>query len=100
MLIHQVIHEDAPSPRKLNSTVPRDLETICLKCLEKEPQKRYGTAKELAEELHRVLRDEPVHARPITLMSRGWRWCRRNPRVAGLSAAVLMLLVTVAVARR
>ncbi len=93
MLLHHVIHDDPPSPRRLNNSVPRDLETICLKCLEKEPAKRYPSALEMAEELRRFLRGEPILARPIGRLERGWRWCRRNPLVAGLSATAVMLLI-------
>ena len=73
MLLHQVIHEDAPSPRKLNGQIPRDLETICLKCLHKEPKQRYDSAKELAEELRRYLAGSPIVARPISVWQRIWR---------------------------
>lgn len=98
MLLHQVLVEDAPSPRKLNSQIPKDLETICLKCLEKAPDRRYQTAGDLREELRRFLRDEPVEARPITKVARAWRWCQRKPVVAGLSAAVASLLLFLSVA--
>ena len=92
MLVHQVIHDEAPSPRKLNANVNRDLETITLKCLEKEPAKRYQTALELGEELKRLLAGEPIHARPIGRLARGWRWAKRKPAIAGLSAAVIVLV--------
>jgi formylglycine-generating enzyme required for sulfatase activity/tRNA A-37 threonylcarbamoyl transferase component Bud32 len=97
MLIVQILSEDAPSPRKFNSRVPKDLETICLKCLEKEPRRRYATAGELAEELDRVVRGEPIKARPVSRIERGWRWCRRNQRVAVLTGVVFLLLVCIAV---
>jgi serine/threonine protein kinase len=78
-LLHQKTCEDAPSPRKLTPTLPRDLETICLKCLEREPGKRYQSAAEVAEELQRFSAGEPIKARPISFAERGWRWCRRRP---------------------
>ena len=80
--IMQVIHKEPVSPRTLNPSVPRDLETICLKCLEKESHKRYGTAQLLAEDLARFLEGRPVLARTISRPARAWRWCRRNPWVA------------------
>ncbi|MFB3112156.1 MAG: serine/threonine-protein kinase, partial [Gemmatimonadales bacterium] len=93
MLVHQVIHDEPPSPRKLNSNIPRDMETICLKCLEKDPDRRYATAQEVGDELRHYLAGEPIQARPIGPFSRGWRWCKRKPMVAGLAAAVVLLLV-------
>lgn len=97
MLILQILNDEPPSPRKLNSRVPKDLATICLKCLEKEPAKRYGSARELAEELRRHVAGEPIHARPISSFARGWRWCRRNPLPASLGAAVVVLLSSTAI---
>ncbi len=94
-LLHQVVHEEAPSPRQFNARVPRDLETICCKCLEKEPQRRYATAADLAADLRRYLAQEPIQARPITRLARAARWCRRNPSQAvlgSLLAATLLLL--------
>ena len=93
MLLHQVLVEDAPSPRKLNSQIPKDLETICLKCLEKVPDRRYQTAGDLQKDLKRFLRGEPVLARPITKIARAWRWCQRKPIVAGLAVTVACLLL-------
>ena len=93
MIMHQVIHDEPPSPRKLHANVARDLETITLKCLEKERDRRYQTAHEVAEELRRFLRQEPIQARPVTQIERGWRWCKRNPVVVGLITAVTSSLL-------
>jgi WD40 repeat protein len=95
-LLH-VIHEEPEPPSKLNRQIHRDLETICLKCLDKAPQRRYGSAEALAEDLERWLRDEPIAARPVGQTERLWRWARRQPGMALLGAAVLCLLVAVAV---
>ncbi|MHC1766308.1 MAG: WD40 repeat domain-containing serine/threonine protein kinase [Verrucomicrobiia bacterium] len=92
--IHQVLTTEPVSPRLLNPSVPRDLETICLKCLEKEPARRYATAQEMADELGRFLDDKPILARPVSRSEKAWRWCRRNPAIAtlALAAAVIFLL--------
>jgi WD40 repeat protein/tetratricopeptide (TPR) repeat protein len=92
MLLHQVLHDEPPPPRKLNDRIPRDLETVCLKAMAKEPGRRYPTAGELAADLRRWLRDEPIRARPAGRLERSWRWCRRNPVVAALSTALLAVL--------
>jgi serine/threonine protein kinase len=94
MLVSQVIHDEPPSPRRLNGAVPRDLETICLKCLEKEPGKRYETAAALAHDLQRYLRHEPIVARPVSKFERACRWCGRNRVVATLAATVAIVLLT------
>ena len=89
-----VAETEAVPPRLLNPGVPRDLETICTRCLEKDPRRRYASARELAEELDRFLRDEPIHARPISPAAKLARWCRRKPAVAlSLGIAVASLLV-------
>jgi WD40 repeat protein/serine/threonine protein kinase len=92
-----VTEADPLSPRLLNPNVPRDLETVCLKCLEKEPAKRYGTAQELADELGRFLDGRPILARPAGPAEKLWRWCRRKPALAAMGAAVFLLLLTIAV---
>jgi len=80
-------------PRSVNREVPKDLETICLKCLEKQPEKRYTSCEELGEDLRRWLAGEPVVARRLTWAERGVKWTRRNPAVAGLMAAVVVSLI-------
>jgi WD40 repeat protein len=92
MLLHQVQYEEPRPPRRVNDKVPRDLETICLKTMAKEPRRRYGTAGDLAADLRRFLRGEPIEARPTGRAERLWRWCRRNPTVAALVAAVFFSL--------
>jgi serine/threonine-protein kinase len=93
----QVTKDEPVPPAQLQPKLPRDLETICLKCLQKEQSKRYVSAGELADDLQRFRLGEPILARPVSTPERLWRWCRRNPRIAMLSAAVLALLLLVAV---
>jgi eukaryotic-like serine/threonine-protein kinase len=85
-----VLHAEPISPRLLNPSVPRDLETICLKCLEKERSRRYPTAQALADELGLFLANEPIQARPLGPGGKVWRWCRRKPQVASLAGAVIV----------
>jgi serine/threonine-protein kinase len=95
--LQQVRNLDPVPPSRLQPKIPRDVETICLKCLEKAPAKRYESATALAEDLHRFIAGEPILARPVGPHERLWRWCQRNQRVAALSAAVLLLLVSMAI---
>jgi tetratricopeptide (TPR) repeat protein len=93
VLIAQVLHDDPRPPHRLNDKVPRDLETITLKCLAKQPARRYQTGDELASDLRRWLQGEPIHARPVGLAGRLAHWCRRRPAVAGLLAALAWVIV-------
>jgi serine/threonine protein kinase/WD40 repeat protein len=91
-LIRRITDNDPPTLRKIDRHVPRDLETIVLKAIAKEPDRRYSTAKALAEDLRRFLGDRPILARRTSARERVWRWCRRNPVVASLTLAVVVLL--------
>jgi tetratricopeptide (TPR) repeat protein len=88
----QVRSEDPVPPSRLHPRLPRDLETLCLKCLEKRPCDRYPSAGMVALELRRFLNGEPIQARPASRPERAWRWCRRNPWLAGLTAALVLVL--------
>ncbi len=95
----QVLSDEPVPPRRLSATIPRDLETMCLKCLEKEPGKRYASAAALRKDLRRFLVGEPIAARPVGRPERVWRWCRRNPWLAGavgLAAAALVVVASLA----
>ncbi len=94
--LEQVRTREPVPPTQLQPKVPSDLETICLKSLRKEPSQRYTSAEALTEDLRRFLAGEPILARPVGSLERLTRWCRRNPRLAVLSVAVLLLLLTVA----
>ena len=94
----RLVAESEPvSPRLVNPSVPRDLETICCKCLEKEPQRRYSSARELADELGRYMRDEPIYARPIAPTAKVLRWFRRKPAFAAAVVIAVTLLLIVAI---
>jgi WD40 repeat protein len=95
-LIAEVMHGQPPRPRNLDTSVPRDLETIVLKATAREPAQRYQAPAEVAEDLQCFLDDRPIKARRTTLWEHAWRWCWRNPLVAGLMAAVALLLIAVA----
>jgi serine/threonine-protein kinase len=95
--VRQVLDTEPVSPRQLNPAVPRDLETICLKCLQKERGRRYSSTQELADELGRYLRGEPIQARPIGQAARLWRLCKRHPITASAVASTLVMLAMTAV---
>ena len=94
--LDQVRNREPVPVLQLQPKVPTDLETICLKCLQKEPARRYANCGELADDLARFLAGHPIQARPVSGVERFWRWCRRNPRVAGLSAATVLFLTCTA----
>jgi tetratricopeptide (TPR) repeat protein len=96
--LQQVLAKEPVNPGRLQPGVPRDLETICLKCLEKQVGRRYVSAAELRADLHRFLEGSPISARPVSGFERIWRWCRRHPLPAGsLAAAGLLLLATLSI---
>lgn len=94
-VIHQLIHQTPPGPRRINPRVNRDLQTIILKCLEKDPSDRYQNAGALAADLQRYSEGMPITARPVSLGGRTLKWARRKPILAGLSAALLLMLAFV-----
>jgi dipeptidyl aminopeptidase/acylaminoacyl peptidase len=93
MLLVQIQRDEPPRPRKLNAKIPRDLETVALKCLEKDPAKRYASAQHLADDLRRWLTGQPILARPIGQIERAWRWAKRHPSLAATSVALTIALV-------
>jgi WD40 repeat protein len=94
MVVQQVLYDEPRPPRRLNDRVPRDLETICLKAMAKEPAHRYASARALADDLRRFQQGTPVLARPIGRLQRSGRWCRRNPTLAVLGGLAATLLLT------
>ena len=95
--IQQVLTREPVRPRTLEPSTPRDLETICLKCLEKDAAKRYPTAEALALDLRNYLHHRPLTARPVGVLSRSWRWCRRNPALAAALGLATTALLAVAI---
>ncbi|MEZ6055266.1 MAG: protein kinase [Planctomycetaceae bacterium] len=93
VVLARVQQEEPPLLSSRGVSVPRDLETICRKAMSKEPERRYATCHELAEDLRRWLDDEPIRARPLGLVERLTRWCRRNPAIAGLSVTVILVFL-------
>lgn len=91
--LKQVLHTEPVPPRKQNPEIPLDLDTICLKCLEKSPQKRYRTAEELAADLNRFLSGNPIHARPATTWEHFRKWVQRNPAVSGLLLSLVIVFL-------
>jgi WD40 repeat protein len=92
MLLVQVMQDEPRPPRRLNDRIPGDLETICLKAMAKEPAGRYQTACDLADDLRRFLKGEPIQARPVSQVERLWRWCRRNPALSAAASGVVLTL--------
>ena len=93
----QVISQEPVPPQRLNSKIPCDIQTISLKCLRKDPARRYGSAAELADDLERFLRGEPIAARPISLLERGFKWSRRHPAIASAIAGCIVLAIALAI---
>lgn len=92
-VIQQVLHDEPPAPRALNDILPRDLETVCLKAMAKEPRRRYAGARELADDLRRYLRDEPVVVRPLGRSQRLWCLAQRRPLSSGMAAALTLAVL-------
>jgi WD40 repeat protein/tRNA A-37 threonylcarbamoyl transferase component Bud32 len=91
MILHQVLHDEPRPPRRLNDKIPRDLQTVCLKCLRKEPKKRYTSARDLADDLRRFVNNEPITARPVGRRERAGKWVKRQPALAAMIAATVVI---------
>ncbi|MSR58342.1 MAG: serine/threonine protein kinase [Planctomycetaceae bacterium] len=97
LMIQQVLHDDPPRPRKIRKSIDRDLETICLAAMSKEPERRYQTAREMADDLRLHLEGKPIRMRPVSSIERAWKWIKRHPLpAAGAIAIAGLLLVIVA----
>ena len=94
-LLHQIAQEEPVAPRKLDPTIPRDLETIVLKAMNKQPERRYATAQELAADLRRFIDDQPILARRPSVMERTLRWARRHKELVATALAILVLTLAV-----
>jgi len=91
-LVNKIL-DDAPDPRRLNQHIPRDFATICLKCLERDPNRRYRSAGDVAAELRRFFNNEPIEARPLSKLERLWRWARRKPATATSAALAAVVMI-------
>ena len=92
-ILHQVLNDDPRPPRRWNAAIPRDLQTVCLKAMERDPSRRYPTARDMADDLARYLDGHPVQARPLGRIARLARWRRRNPRIAMLTGIIAVMLI-------
>ena len=97
-VLHKIVHKEPVPPRTFDGRIERDLQTICLRCLEKKPQSRYPSAAELADDLDRWLRLEPISARAVTSAERAWKWVQRHPALAAVAAMLMLLIFAVAIA--
>ncbi len=95
VLMNSILYDEPRNPRSLDRQIPPDLDTICRKCLEKDPARRYGSAALLAQDLRSWLQGRPISARPVSRIERGIRWCKRQPLVAGLLGSILLLSISV-----
>ena len=98
LLTHRILHEDPVNIRKINSSVPSDLETICAKAMAKDPNGRYATAADMADDLRRFLSGRPILARRTPAWERTWKWTQRNRAVSALSATLVLMILGIAAA--
>ena len=96
-VITKIVQKEPAPPRSFTDHIERDLETICLRCLEKKPAQRYASAGALADDLERWLAGEPIAARPVTTSERAWKWVKRHPALASVTALALLLVLTLAI---